>query len=354
MSIESARMPDLDFLVPSALVEPGLADELLQGQSLPTLVHVAGRAGSRETVHLPSDASPDAWQAMLFGPRAGVAIADINVAELWAMACGVAPYTDGRRYLAEPAHFTIANDHLRLDDPSGLGVTLDEARALAAAIEPVLMEAGWRLAPIEAATMNHWMLVRNDAVALSGASIERAIGDNVAHWQPRGADDAADDAALAWRRCINEIQMAWFAHPVNAARDEAGKPTINTLWLSGNGKPRSALPRYRAVDSGIALLAALPIEPDAPRVLESFDGFIGPARHEDWSSWREQLAAFDARLAAVVTRQAQRKIGRITLMLCGDASTKMITLDRGDMRKFWRGWSKKPALADLFAEEGDA
>ena len=339
-------MPDLDFLVPSALVEPGLAGELLRDQALPTLAHLTAHAGKHETIDLPPDASPNAWQAVIFGLRAGVAVADINVAELWGTACGIAPSIHGRRYLAEPAHFTIANDHLRLDDPSGLGVTLVEARALAAAIEPVLREAGWRLAPLEPATLNHWMLARDDAVALSAPSIERAIGDNVAHWQPQGADDAA----LAWRRCINEIQMAWFDHPVNAARDAAGKATINTLWLSGNGAPQTALPHYRAVDSGIALLAALPVEPGAPRVLESFDGFIGPARHEDWSGWREQLGVLDARLATLVARQAQGTVGSVTLMLCGDASTKIVTLGRGDTRKFWRGWSTKPSLADLFAE----
>ena len=148
--------------------------------------------------------------------------------------------------------------------------------------------------------------------------------------------------------------MLWFGHEVNQKREDAGLPTINTLWLSGNGAPPSPLPHYAAIDSGIPLLAALPVEPDAPRALESFDGFIVPARHEDWSGWREQLGVLDARLAALVARQAQGTIGSVTLMLCGDASTTMITLKRGDTRKFWRGWSKKKSLVDLFADEDAA
>ena len=346
MSIESPRMPDLDFLVPSALVEPGLASELLRDQTLPTLDRWVGRSRTQASLDVPSRASPNAWQAVVFGLRAEVDLARVNVAELWATACGLAPSRTGRRFVAEPAHFKIANDHLRLDDPSGLAVTLDEARALAASIDAVLTEAGWRLAPIDHATTTHWMLTRDDGTPLSAASIERAIGDNVADWQPHG--DAA--AALAWRRCVNEIQMTWFDHPVNAAREADGRATINTLWLSGNGEAPSPLPRYRTVASGLPLLATLPLSADAPRALESFDGFVGPARHEDWSGWRLQLEALEARLATVVARQKQGAVGTITLILCGHACAKLVTVRPGDARKFWRDWSTKPSLATLFAE----
>jgi|GEM_PF-1417829 len=346
MSVESARMSDLDFLVPSALVEPGLASELLRDQSLPTLERLVARSGIATTFDVPSRASPNAWQAVVFGLRAGADLACINVAELWATACGAGPSTAGRRFVAEPAHFKVANDHLRLDDPAGLAVTLDEARALASSIEPVLTDAGWRLAPIDAATMTHWMLTRHDGTPLSAATIERAIGDNVADWQPRGADDAA----LAWRRCVNEIQMTWFAHPVNAAREAEGRPTINTLWLSGNGEPPGPLPRYRAVTSGLPLLAALPPTADAPRVLESFDGFIGPARREDWSGWRAELQSLESRLAAVVAMQKQGAVATLTLILCGQSCAKLVTVRPGDARKFWRDWSPGPSLALLFGE----
>lgn len=346
MSLESPRMPDLDFLVPSALVEPGLASELLRDRTLPTVARLVGRASGQARVDVPAEASPNAWQAVIFGASAGVDPARINVAELWAMACGVASPATGRLYVAEPAHFQVANDHLRLDDPAGLAVTLDEARALASSIEPVLTAAGWRLAPIDAATVTHWMLTRDDGTPLSAATIERAIGDNVADWQPRGADEAA----LAWRRCINEIQMTWFAHPVNAAREAAGRPTVNTLWLSGNGEPPSVLPRYRAVTSGLPLLAALPLTADAPGALESFDGFVGPARREDWSGWRLQLDALEARLATIVASQRQGAVGTVTLILCGQACAKCISARPGDARKFWRDWSRGPAPDALFAE----
>lgn len=359
MSIESARMSDLDLLVPASLVDPALAPELLHEQPLPHLARVIARTGAVATLASPRRASLTSWQAWVFGTRTGTEISRVNLAELWAMACGIAPAPHGGRYLVEPAHFRIANDHLRLDDPRALAVTLAEARALVTAIAPVLADAGWRLDPIEPATLTHWLLVREDGAPLSAAAIEHAIGDNVAAWQPSAPDGASDRAAgdaaaLAWRRCINEIQMMWFGHPVNGAREAEGKPSINTLWLSGNGASRTPMPHYRAIDSGLPLLAALPVEPDATRTLETFDGFIDPARRDDWSTWREQLGALDAKIGDVLRRQADGSVGAVTLVFCGRDGAKQLRIGPRDLAKFWRGWSRGPTAAELFAEEAPA
>ena len=358
-------MHHVEFLVPAALVNCDLALDLLRDQSLPNLSRVLARAGKPEDIVLPERAALTPWQTWVFGVRSGGDAAsnpddEINLAELWAMACGIAPSSHGRRWVAEPAHFVIARDHLRLAEPSGLGIGIAEARALAEAIEPVLLESGWRLDPIEPATLTHWLLHRDDGLDLSGAAIERAIGDNVAAWQPRAhgalhrdadaTDGAADDAALAWRRCSNEIQMLWFGHPVNEAREERGLPAINTLWLSGNGAPPSPLPHYRAVDSGLPLLASLPVEPDATRALESFDGFIDAARAEDWSGWRVQLEALDARIGALLDDQRKNTIGELTLSFCGRKRVRSLRIASRDLGKFWRGWSGTPSLADFFAD----
>ena len=348
-------MHDLEFLVPFALVDPGLAADLLRDRPLPHLARILARATKPADIALAEHAPLTAWQTWVFRGDAGRAAPgdEINVAELWAMACGIAPAPAGRRWLAEPAHFQVARDHLRLDDPRGLGVTIAEARALADAIEPVLSESGWHLEPIEPATLTHWLLRRDDDLDLSGAAIDRAIGDNVAAWQPRSRaplNGRSDDAALDWRRCSNEIQMLWFGHPVNQMREERGLPAINTLWLSGNGAPRSLLPHYRAVDSSLPLLAALPVEPDATRALESFDRFIAAARDQDWSGWRVQLDALDARIGALLDEQRGDVIGKLTIVLCGRDRIRSLCVAARDFGKFWRGWSAGPSIAELFAE----
>ncbi len=353
-------MRDLDFIVPSALVGVELAPEILSGISLPYLLRVLARAGASGVWRLPDDAPLTTWQGWLFGHRAGVPVDDVNVGELWAMAAGRAPARDGGRWVVEPAHFQIARDHLRLTDPVALAVTLAEARALADVVEPVLAGDGWTLEPVDPATLTHWFVSRSDGLPLSGAAIDRAVGDNVATWQPRVAGDAghavsrtdgAVDAALAWRRCVNEIQMLWFGHPVNDARGAEGRPAINTLWLSGNGRVRTALPRYARVDSKLPLVAALPIESGAPRAVETFDRFVEPARRDDWGAWRDELTRLDARIGNVLREQAAREIGVVTFAFCGRDVVKHATLAPGDVAKFWRGWTRRPSLVDWFAEE---
>ena len=357
-------MRDLDFLIPSALVDPSLAPDLLRDVAMPHLARVIAQAREPDIVAWPAHQALASWQAWVFSVRGDVPIESVNVAELWAMACGQPPKADGGRWLAEPAHFRIAKDHLRLADIAGLDITLAEARALLVAIEPVLAEAGWDVDAIEPATLTHWFLSRRDGAAISAAAVDRAIGDNVAAWQPRTAGTATSEGdgdagsmspALAWRRCVNEVQMIWFGHPVNDAREEAGRDAVNTLWLSGNGAPRTPLPRYAAVDSSLPLLAALPIDPvaapDVTRALESFDRLIAPARADDWSTWRDELAALDARIGAIVEAQRAGGIGIATFAFCGHDRVVTATLRPGDLRRFWRRWGKQPSLATWFTDD---
>jgi hypothetical protein len=343
-------MHDLDFIVPAALVAAALAAELLRDTSMPCLARMLARARRVEDIDLPPDAPLAPWQAWLFGrDEAAASIDRVNIAEAWAAAAGE-PATTGGRWLAEPAHFTIANDHLRLDDPAALDLTVDEARQLAEAAGPVLAAAGWRLAPFRADAHRHWIVHRDDAASLSAAAIDRAIGENVAAWQPRSGADRNDAAALAWRRCVNEIQMTWFEHPVNAAREGRGSPTVNTLWLSGNGKPATALPTWWAIESAIPMVVALPITSDAPRALETFDALTEPARRGDWTAWRDRLAGLDSRLGVLAKGQATGAIGTLTVVLCGHEHFKVATVEAGDARKFWRSWTRGPSIADLLSE----
>src|SRR5262249_29145112 len=45
---------------------------------------------------------------------------------------------------------------------------------------------------------------------------------------------------MALRSLMNEVQMLFHTHAINQAREEAGRPLINSLWLWGGG----SLPAY--------------------------------------------------------------------------------------------------------------
>ena len=74
------------------------------------------------------------------------------------------------------------------------------------------------------------------------------------------------DGAINWMRLQNELQMVLHAHPVNAAREDAGKPTINGVWFWGGGvMPKLVRPHYDLIDGSDALLGQLAVNCDIRR-----------------------------------------------------------------------------------------
>ncbi|MCD8503569.1 MAG: hypothetical protein LRY53_01790 [Burkholderiaceae bacterium] len=56
------------------------------------------------------------------------------------------------------------------------------------------------------------------------------MGQDLGDWWP------THDAWRAWRKRVNEIQMAWHDHPVNQRREQRGLPAINSVWLYGGAR----------------------------------------------------------------------------------------------------------------------
>lgn len=56
------------------------------------------------------------------------------------------------------------------------------------------------------------------------------MGQDLGDWWP------TNDTWRAWRKRVNEIQMAWHDHRVNQAREQQGLAAINSVWLYGGGK----------------------------------------------------------------------------------------------------------------------
>jgi hypothetical protein len=190
--------------------------------------------------------------------------------------------------LLTPVHLHLGSEQVTMLDPALLRLDAGTSRALFDAVGDLYTSEGCRL---------HWLaptawLVAHDSLrALPTASIDRVIGRNVDRWLPAAA------AARLMRRLQNETQMLLHTHALNAQREAAGLPTVNSVWLSGCGawQPASRAPRDLVVEPGLR----------------------APALAEDWAAWAEAWRAFDAGALARLL-EAARAGADVSLTLCGE------------------------------------
>jgi hypothetical protein len=157
---------------------------------------------------------------------------------------------DGAWLSADPAWVQPDINGVRLLACGRLGLTMDEALALAEPLREVFDEAGM---PLEISTPDRWHLRLPPDLPLPGfAAPEQALGEDLSQHLPPGVD------GRRWRILLNEIQVLLHQHPLNAARRARGQPPVNSLWLWGGGRlPGPLRSGLRGVISDDLLLAAL-------------------------------------------------------------------------------------------------
>jgi hypothetical protein len=161
-----------------------------------------------------------------------------------------------------------------------------------------------------------WYLAHELLTELPTASLDRVIGRNPDMWMP----DRPEAATL--RRLMSEVQMLLYQHPVNEAREAAGLPPVNSIWLSGCG--------LRQVES----------QP-APQLVETLRT---PALQGDWAGWVQAWQAADAGPVRDLLARAQAGEA-VQLTLCGERRAQRYENSR-------RSW--KARLTSLFARPSAA
>ncbi|MBP8294657.1 MAG: hypothetical protein KAX84_01030 [Burkholderiales bacterium] len=126
---------------------------------------------------------------------------------------------------ADPVATTMGVDSVRIDG-AVTDLTLSESAALTAALTAFFAQDGLRFA---AATAARWYVRCHDPQRLAATPLWRAIGGSMLPQLPEGPD------APAWRSRLNEAQMLLHAHPVNAARADAGRAPVTSVWWWGGG-----------------------------------------------------------------------------------------------------------------------
>ncbi|APD13421.1 hypothetical protein [Pandoraea pulmonicola] len=337
--------PALHFLLPFALPASAHLPALLAGLELPALEKLLAR-GVPSAQDVPEDPfvptlPHERWLADAFGLPGGPARAPLAPF----MLLEDSGTLDTRVwYCAQPAHIHIATDHLVLTDPAELALSSEESAALFATAHALFAEEGGELIAPRA---DRWYLSAPVLGDLLTASPARAAGRNVDIWLPQGT------AELTWRKWQNEVQMAWYDHPANQARETRRLPPVNAIWLYGGGQ-RIAAPRLNRpcvtiladapATRGLATHLQIALHPtgaglDAAngRTLVQLDGLTPHFLMEDWARWRDTLVEIDRQwLAPALDGVAKGRTREIALTLCGDSHSVTIRVRGGDLRKFWR------------------
>jgi len=383
----------LHLLLPFALPAAADASTALHDIRSPALDRLIARATLVERVigeDFQRTLPHERWVARQFGalPSGAAAADEAPLAPYMLRADGGEPGT-ATWACVQPVHVRIAHDHLVLIDPASLDLSDEEAGALLAVARPLIEELGVR---IEAPRPARWYLSGDGFGTLAGASPLRASGRNIEIWLPHEAHSG--ERSRAWMKLQNEVQMAWFEHPVNEAREARGLPAVNSIWFHAQGAAQPVRSPFARVFSdaaatrGLAMTAAVAAAappasfaalraPGAARgasenarrgaselnadanantntntntsgpTLVELDPFSAPYIEQDWARWNDAFGAmqtdwFEPALAALQSGE----LAELGLTLCGDTGSVTLSVTRGDLRKFWR----RRVLASLFIE----
>jgi hypothetical protein len=365
----------LHLLLPFALPAAAEASTALHGIKSPALDKLLSRATLVERVigeDFQRTLPHERWVARQFGAVPGSAAAsdEAPLAPYMLRADGGEPGS-ATWACVQPVHVRIAHDHLVLIDPASLELTDAEASTLLDVAKPLIEELGVR---IVAPKPERWYLSSDAFGTLAGASPLRASGRNIEIWLPHEAHTG--ERSRAWMKLQNEVQMAWFEHPINEAREARGLPAVNSIWFHAQGaaqpvrSPFARVLSNAAATRGLALTAKA--ETGAPPAsfaalgsngnglgdtqrgnesastsLVELDPFSAAFIEQDWGRWNAAFAElentwFAPALAALQSGQ----LAELGLTLCGDTGSVTLTVTRGDLRKFWR----RRVLASLFIE----
>ncbi len=277
--------------------------------------------------------------------------ADVNdeLAKLFGLPTGfgVAPFMRladtgdrdaGFCFRADPVHLAPDRDQLVMLPLSVLQVQMDEAKALAEIFNRTYAAEGYRL---EIPYPERWYL--RVPVPLKCVTHEPIVvaGGSVFEYMPDGED------GQRLRQLMNEVQMLFHEQPVNLARESAGRPGINSLWLWGGGRlPEGPITGPDTVLTDIPLVTGLARCADSDYT--AWTGILDkPLESEDQlmaidCSSESALMQIEDQLAVPLLRGLREDQIDALLIYPGNQHCHKIT--RASLRQFWR---RRRLLADI-------
>lgn len=227
---------------------------------------------------------------------------------------------DGRyRLCADFVHLAPDRDQLVFMPQGVLETRSEELAALAAAFNSLYGADGWAL---ELMPQGRAYLCCPRPLEVVTAEPGAIAGQAVLAYMPAGAD------APRLKQLMNEVQMLFHTHPVNQAREDTGRPLINSLWLWGGGSlPETRARRPRAVVGDLPLLRGLALWSGSEASgAPGEDVLLGSTSMDLTSMEREWFAPLFAALKRGELKGLDLYLGGLGLF----------TLDSTAARRFWR------------------
>lgn len=251
---------------------------------------------------------------------------------------------------SDPVHLRYHEELLILADSGSFELTLEEAQALAEALNAHFSELG----RFHVAAPGRWYLQLNEGSVLNTvgvAPLSNVAGRALDHERPVTA------AQKAVYRLLAEVQMLLHTHPVNQKREALGRMPINSLWLWGSGalpapcaRPFDTLWSQNALAVGLARHAGTGVHEaanSAAEILASakpgnrhavvLEDLLAPVQYQKREAYRDALAGLETRWFAPL--HTALRSGRLKQLRI-EASTAygLLTWEcqRADLWAFWK------------------
>jgi hypothetical protein len=279
------------------------------------------------------------WIAARFGLEAPLPIAAVTLAADDAR-------RDGAWLRADPVHLHISPEVVALHDAALLDVHRDEAIALVRVLQDHFAADGFEfVAPHPA----RWYVRVPPGELPRTTPLEAALGRNVFGLLPKG------EGRVNWGSAITETQMLFADHDVNAQREIAGRPAINSVWFWGEGhapasvaNPYAIVYAHDAFARGLGRLAGtrvaeLPRDPghvdmveDRESVLLVLDDLTAPLHRGDEDAWREAATRLDDTWFSGMAQLLDR-FGAVRIVLPAHHETRVTRVGPGARWRWLRG-----------------
>ena len=334
-------MRNVDIVILDLFLPQEISVDACAGLSVPVLEKMLVRA---KPALLPSEVSSadmlEEWLCRAFGIARQL---DEPIAPITLMADEMQP---GTSYWlrVDPVHLQMQRTQLFLHPDVPLNV--NEATQLCTSLNTHFAAEGLRFFSPHP---QRWYLQMESVPDIVTRPLSQVAGRNVQTYLPKGRD------ALRWHKIFNEIQMLFFEHAVNQAREARGDFPINSIWLWGGGHAVEQLARPYIKVCGDSFLAGafaqaanIPYEilsDDFTRsvddnegdVLMVWEGLRRPFQQGDLHAWRDSVQCLEQSYIAPLWEALRNgRIKQLSLNVLNAGVVNRFVLTRSAVWKPWR------------------